>query len=227
MILRKKRLNVLNSQKIFNLEVRDMPQGVKLVRDEDKQGLYDKLSKYLEEQSKELIVEKLDDYYLIEYQEGDDLNLYQVLISTVDKFTVKTSVPLPLILLDLLAGSPKIVDVVYTLSALEQPNIVDNAIQAYAGTKVSILFETTQHYSSLRIRELLYKVKFNVNELVIRWEDDNYENEYEFFNTLRNPLSGWGIVIVIESKNKKEADYLLKRKAKDSSIKQSYRVWGR
>lgn len=227
MILRKKRLNVLNSQKIFNLEVRDMPQGVKLVRDEDKQGLYDKLSKYLEEQSKELIVEKLDDYYLIEYQEGDDLNLYQVLISTVDKFTVKTSVPLPLILLDLLAGSPKIVDVVYTLSALEQPNIVDNAIQAYAGTKVSILFETTQHYSSLRVRELLYKVKFNVNELVIRWEDDNYENEYEFFNTLRNPLSGWGIVIVIESKNKKEADYLLKRKAKDSSIKQSYRVWGR
>lgn len=225
--MRKKRLNVLNSQKIFNLEVRDMQQGVKLVRDEDKQELYDKLSKYLEEQSKELIVEKLDDYYLIEYQEGDDLNLYQVLISTVDKFTVKTSTALPLILLDLLAGSPKIVDVVYTLSALEQPNIVDNAIQAYAGTKVSILFETTQHYSSLRVRELLYKVKFNVNELIIRWEDDNYENEYEFFNTLRNPLSGWGIVIVIESKNKKEADYLLKRKAKDSSIKQSYRVWGR
>lgn len=225
--MRKKRLNVLNSQKIFNLEVRDMPQGVKLVRDEDKQELYDKLSKYLEEQSKELIVEKLDDYYLVEYQEGDDLNLYQVLISTVDKFTVKTSTPLPLILLDLLAGSPKIVDVVYTLKALEEPNIVDNAIQAYAGTKVSILFETTQHYSSLRVRELLYKVKFNVNELIIRWEDDNYENEYEFFNTLRNPLSGWGIVIVIESKNKKEADYLLKRKAKDSSIKQSYRVWGR
>lgn len=225
--MRKKRLNVLNSQKIFNLEVRDMPQGVKLVRDEDKQELHDKLSKYLEEQSKELIVEKLDDYYLVEYQEGDDLNLYQVLISTVDKFTVKTSTPLPLILLDLLAGSPKVVDVVYTLSALEQPDIVDNAIQAYAGTKVSILFETTQHYSSLRVRELLYKVKFNVNELIIRWEDDNYENEYEFFNTLRNPLSGWGIVIVIESKNKKEADYLLKRKAKDSSIKQSYRVWGR
>ena len=204
-----------------------MPQGVKLVRDEDKQELYDKLSKYLEEQSKELIVEKLDDYYLVEYQEGDDLNLYQALVSTVEKFTVKTSTPLPLILLDLLAGSPKIVDVVYTLSALEQPDIVDNAIQAYAGTKVSILFETTQHYSSLRVRELLYKVKFNVNELIIRWEDDNYENEYEFFNTLRNPLSGWGIVIVIESKNKKEADYLLKRKAKDSSIKQSYRVWGR
>ena len=225
--MRKKRLNVLNSQKIFNLEVRDMPQGVKLVREKDKQELYDKLSKYLEEQSKELIVEKLDDYYLVEYQEGDDLNLYQVLINTVDKFTVKTSTALPLILLDLLAGSPKIVDVVYTLSALEQPNIVDNAIQAYAGTKVSILFETTQHYSSLRVRELLYKVKFNVNELIIRWEDDNYENEYEFFNTLRNPLSGWGIVIVIESKNKKEADYLLKRKAKDSSIKQSYRVWGR
>lgn len=225
--MRKKRLNVLNSQKIFNLEVRDRPEGVELVTGSGKAYLHTRLSKYLKEQSTELIVEKLDEYYLVEYQEGDDLNLYQVLVSTVEKFTVITSVPLPLILLDLLAGSPKVVDVVYTLDALENPTTVDNAIQAYAGTKVSILFETTQHYSSLRVRELLYKVKFNVNELVIRWEGDDYEKEYEFFNTLRNPLSGWGIVIVIESKNKKEADYLLKRKAKDSSIKQSYRVWGR
>lgn len=225
--MRKKRLNVLNSQKIFNLEVRDRPEGVELVTGSGKADLHTRLNKYLKEQSTELIVEKLDEYYLVEYQEGDDLNLYQVLVSTVEKFTVITSVPLPLILLDLLAGSPKVVDVVYTLDALEHPNTVDNAIQAYAGTKVSILFETTQHYSSLRVRELLYKVKFNVNELVIRWEGDDYEKEYEFFNTLRNPLSGWGIVIVIESKNKKEADYLLKRKAKDSSIKQSYRVWGR
>lgn len=227
MTLRKKRLNVLNSQKIFNLEVRERAKEITKVSNSNKAVVYKELTDFLDSQKEELVPERIDIHYVVEYDKVDDLNFYQALVDSVDKFTVVTKETLPLMLLDLLAGSPKVADVVYDIEALEQPDIVENAMQAYAGTRVSILYSVDKRYSSFKIRQLLYKVKFNVNELIVHWEGSDYEKEYDFYTELRNPLSGWGIVIAIETTEQEEAEYLLKRKAIDSDVKQSYHVWGR
>lgn len=222
---RKKRLNVLNSQKIFNLNIVPRDYSYVPVTPDNYNDIFKELELFSKEQDP-IIKNRNGIKYIVYYDKLYDFSFYKYLVELSDSFLLVTDDIIPVTLIDLLSSYPRIVQARYIFNSEFTDGIIENIIQTSAGIKVSILYNTDSD-SSFSLKRGLYPLKYSANEVIIRWESTNYENEYSFFTGIRNALSGWGIVITIEYNTIEERDYLLKRKKEDAEIKQSSYVWGR
>jgi len=66
---------------------------------------------------------------------------------------------------------------------------------------------------------------FDIDNLIIEFNSENYEKEYKLFNNIRDALSGWKIGIVFLSSSEEEKEYMLEHKAVDEKLKKSSTVW--
>ena len=222
---RKKRLNVLNSQKIFNLNI--VPRKDNFI--EVNNGNYKDIFKELENFSKEqdpILKERNGLSYIVRYNRLYDFSFYKHLVELSDNVLLISKEVVPVTIIDLLSSYPRVAQVMYEFDSGFTDKLIENIIQASAGVKVSILYNTDSDNGFI-LKKGLYPLKYSANELIIHWNSKDFEKEYDFFTSIRNALSGWGIVITIEYTTIEERDYLIKRKEEDAEIKQSSYVWGR
>lgn len=222
---RKKRLNVLNSQKIFNLNIVPRKNDYVDVYPDNYKGILQSLKDDKSTQDP-ILKERNGVEYRVFYDDSYDYEFYTLLVEVSENFLLVSNTSIPVTLIDLLSSYPRFAQVMYLFTKEYTQNQIDNILQASAGVKVSILYSTDSSNGFI-LKRSLYPLKYSANELVIHWIGDNYEEEYELFTSIRNALSGWGIVITIEYKNDEEREYLFKRKEEDAEIKQSSYVWGR
>lgn len=222
---RKKRLNVLNSQKIFNLNIVPRKTDYVDVYPDNYKSILNKLKKDKVNQDP-ILKERNGIEYRVFYDSSYEYEFYTLLVEVSENFLLVSDTQIPITLIDLLSSYPRYAQVMYLFTEEYTDSQIDNILQASAGVKVSILYSTDSSNGFI-LKRSLYPLKYSANELVIHWENGNYDEEYELFTNIRNALSGWGIVITIEYKNDEEREYLYKRKKEDAEIKQSSYVWGR
>lgn len=243
---RKRRLNVYNSDKIFNLDFtnnRRMDEYIS-VNPVNQQELLDELEAYDKTQD-DLVKLRTDKKYLITknpvisdrlikliFQYGDDVVYYSAMTTTS-----KVTVPVYITTLLALNVHNSHLIVPYR-NHYTQPEL-DSIQQASASCPVTITIPIKHKITTpYDVMVALYPLAFSIDKVELTFEkgdpkDPNYDKHgylkpelmYDFFDEVRNALSGWKMGIVMEANTDEALDYLTDRKAYDKSQRKGSRVW--
>lgn len=223
MAKRIKRLNVLNTQKVFNLEVRE-PKDFILVDVSNYKNIEKQLDKFIEKQD-ELIPERDNKTYRLIYTEAIDFQFVKKLANYAERLSVVYSDLLPVPLIDYIGKFPRNIDTIKVFKEEYSEKEVSNIQQISAALKVSVQHNLEDGENSYAVLSALADVPYIVDELVINYQGKDYKYLYDFFNDIRDPLSGWKVNIIFETASSKQKKYLLERKREDEKEKKSSTVW--
>lgn len=225
---RERKLNVYNSDKMFNLAF--------LPKEEENYTVVDHLSaetvkahllEHAEEQD-EFLKERDGVSYRIEDADDRDDELIQLLFEYGGHITYVAHGIIPAPVVELLARNRRYASPVYVYKGDYMLPEIENIQQVSAGSKVSIEVNVTPLLTPFELMSSLADLMFSVDIVKLRFvsaEDWTGESKYEFFNEIRDALSGWKMGIVMVTENEKEQGYLEKRKAEDSAKRKGSRVW--
>lgn len=220
---RTKRLNILNSQKVYNLTIEE-PADKVLVTLDNQTEIANEIADYADTQD-DLFPERNGVNYKVLYETGIDFNFLKVLVLFAEHVEVASVKPLPLPIIDYLANFPRVVTVLYAFN----PELTDKEItsiqQTSAGLKVSIDYRLTASSSPYELMSGLGDITYITDALYITYKGTDYAYAYEFFNSVRDALSGWKVNIIFLTKDNELKEYLLERKAEDEKVKKSLSVW--
>ena len=218
-----KRLNVYNSQKIFNFKIREPLVRKKVTIDNYKE--VDKaLLQFIGEQD-EFIPERDSEEYRVYYNPDMPYDFLIRLIDYGGLVEVITTSSLPISLIDKMVSFPRNCFVTYTVKDEYTEKEIMNIQQSSAGLKTSIYIETDDDVDSYTILTSLADIPFIIDQVIIRYRGHDYGIQYEMFNDIRDALSGWKMAIVFETWDKKQRKYMIKRKEVDEKIRKSSTVW--
>ena len=219
----KKRLNILNSQKVFNFQIRSP-----LIRTQVNINNYQDYEQYIQEfinEQDEFITDRDEVEYSLVYNQ---LMPYEFILSMIEyggKVEVVTNESLPISLIDRMARFPRNCYITYLFKDEYTQKEIENIQQASAGLKISILLQADDSTDAYQVLTSLADIPFIIDQVIIQYNGTDYGIEYELFNDIRDALSGWKMAIIFETNNKKQKEYMLKRKEVDENIRKSSTVW--
>lgn len=225
MAKKNKRLNILNTQKVFNLTIEDYTPQV-LIEGEVKEYLKNEIQ---EKETEKYLLEKIEGKYL--YKLGatnEDYDFVKKLSAYLEDLTIEITTPLPIPLLDYLVRFPRNVVIMLPLVRDEDlsEEFIENIQYISAGLKVTIKVDIDSFYNdAYSVLSILGDLPYIVDEVVLYYTDTSVVDIYSFFNEIRDALSGWkmNIILIVNSSDDKE--YLMNRKAEDEQEKKSSTVW--
>ena len=223
MAKRKKRLNILNSQKIFNLTIRKPTELVEITID-TYLPFYESIQGFIDDQD-EFVPTRDGTNYRLWYDSDMDYNFLLSMVEYAGSVEFVTNSPLPVSLIDKMAKYPKNCFLTYQYKTEYNNKDIANIQQASAGVKISILLTADEQTSTYEILSSLADLAFITDELVITYLGSNLDEEYNFFSEIRDALSGWKIAIIFETDSQTEEEYMLDRKEVDERMKKSSTVW--
>lgn len=222
---RTKRLNILNSQKVYNLSIR-YPEEQVLTTVESQGEVANDIADYADTQD-ELFPERNGVSYKVIYETGIDFNFLKALVLFSEHVDIYAEEPLPLPIIDYIAAYPRVVSVVYSFKHELSNKDITSIQQTSAGVSTSVSYTLSKESSAYELMTELSDVAYITDNLYIDYKDNDYEYAYNFFNDIRDALSGWKINIVFVTKDEQLKEYLLLRKAEDEKIKKSLSVWNK
>lgn len=220
---KKKRLNVYNSQKMFNLTLREPIVREKVTL--ENYDIFDKVITEFIEGQDEFIPERDDKEYRVYYNQEIPYEFILKLVDYGGIVEIITDESLPISLIDKMVSFPRNCFVTYTFKEEYTEKEISNIQQSSAGLKTSIYIETDDSVDSYTILTSLADIPFIIDQVIIRYRGHDYDIEYEMFNDIRDALSGWKMSIVFETWDKKQKKYMTKRKEVDEKIRKSSTVW--
>lgn len=221
---RKKRLNVLNTQRIFNLTLIEKNDYVLDVSEDNYMSAWDKLAEHISQQD-DLIPDRDGISYSIHYTSGIDYGFLVDALNYGANINIVTEGIIPEPLIDVMAHNDKVSHATYIFKPKYTTSEINNIQQAASAVDVDIVmdaYDTTRGYD---IMISLSDVVFSVDNLIIHYKGDSLDREYELFNEIRDALSGWKIGIVYSVSSEIEKDYMNSRKKVDERLKKSSTVW--
>lgn len=225
---RQRRLNVYNSDKMFNLSFLPKSEdNYTLVTSDSAEEIKQHLKEHASEQD-EFLKERDDVSYLIEDTEDRDDELVQLLFEYGGHVTYLAHSMIPAPVIELLARNRRYATPAYRFKDDYTVLEAENVQQVSAGAKVTVRVDVTHLITPFDVMSAMADLMFSVDTVEFRFlsgEDWTPEEKYDFFNEIRDALSGWKMGIVFVTENEEEQEYLEKRKADDSAKRKGSRVW--
>lgn len=222
---RKKRLNVLNTQKIFNLSVVDKNDYTLDIKSDNYIKEWESLQEHIKEQD-DMLPDRNGISYDLYYDGNYDFSFIRDVVEYGGMVNIITSDVMPDPLIDLMARNDKFSHATYLFKTSYTTREINNIRQAASAVDVNIVMRTNgDDVTAYDIMISLSDLVFDVDNLIIEFNSEDYEKEYKLFNNIRDALSGWKIGIVFLSSNEEEKEYMLEHKAVDEKLKKSSTVW--
>lgn len=243
---RTRRLNVYNSDKIFNLtftnnrRLNDFISVNPVNQDE----LLEELEAYDKTQD-DLVKIRTDKKYLIARNPVINDRLialifkYGAEIVYFSAMSDRSGVQIPVYITELLAKNVRNAYLVVPYRKEYTQKEIESIQRASTSCQVTITVEieygVTTPYEVMRA---LFPLAFDIDKVELTFQggnpkDPDYDKHgylqpklmYDFFDEVRNALSGWKMGIVMEANTDEALEYLENRKAFDYSQKKGSRVW--
>ena len=221
---RKKRLNVLNTQRIFNLTLVDKNDYVLDIDSSNYSIYWEKLKVHIDNQD-DIIPDRDGISYAIHYTDNIDYGFILDVLNYGADINVITSSTIPEPIIDAMAHNDKVSHATYKFKNKYTTSEVSNIQQSSSAVDVDITMEANDSTRGYDIMVSLSDVVFSVDNLIINYVGSDLDREYELFNEIRDALSGWKIGIVFSVNSEEEKDYMDSRKNVDEKLKKSSTIW--
>lgn len=224
MAKRKKRLNVLNTQRIFNLNLIENNDYVLVVDYLNYESVWNTLKAHIDSQD-DIIPDRNGISYEIRYTDGIDYGFIMDVLNYGASIDMRTSDTIPEPIIDLMARNSKFSHATYDFKPKYSTEEVNNIQQASSAVDVDIAMTADDNTRGYDIMISMSDVVFSVDSLIIDYTGESLVKEYELFNEIRDALSGWKIGIVFKVGSEEEKNYMNSRKDVDEKLKKSSTVW--